>query len=153
MISMQLLSRRAVFRPKIFTKISRNSFAQSQPKFTHSVINRRNFGSRNTLDGMNPDQVIYGILGLNIGVFFMWQTAETSEKRRFMVENFTTSYMHMTSGRLYTLLTAAFSHQSAIHFATNGLGLYFFGREVCHMLGPRRFLTFYVGSAGITSSK
>ncbi|ETV88755.1 hypothetical protein H257_00267 [Aphanomyces astaci] len=99
------------------------------------------------LDSFNSDNVIYGLIGVNALVMCMWQKADTTAKRHFMVSNFTTSPAHIKTGHVHTLLTAAFSHADAIHFFGNMTGLFFFGREVCAILGPKRFLGLYLGSA------
>ncbi|RHY32736.1 hypothetical protein DYB32_002294 [Aphanomyces invadans] len=103
------------------------------------------------VESINPDHVIYGLIGINGLVLFMWQTADTYSKKQFMLTNFTTSPAHVMSGRVHTLLTAAFSHMDAGHFFGNMLGLFFFGREVCYSLGPKRFLGLYLGSAVVAS--
>ncbi|RHX98050.1 hypothetical protein DYB25_006501 [Aphanomyces astaci] len=99
------------------------------------------------LDSFNSDNVIYGLIGVNALVMCMWQKADTTAKRHFMASNFTTSPAHIKTGHVHTLLTAAFSHVDAIHFFGNMTGLFFFGREVCAILGPKRFLGLYLGSA------
>ncbi|EQC35854.1 hypothetical protein SDRG_06604 [Saprolegnia diclina VS20] len=116
------------------------------------AIPTRSFTSRRSvLDRIEPDHALYGVLGLNGAVFLMWQTAQTREKKAFMVENFTTSLMHLKAGRVHTLVTSVFSQMSTSHFLMNGVGLYFFGREVSHMIGAKRFLGLYVGSAVVAS--
>ncbi|EGZ08335.1 hypothetical protein PHYSODRAFT_434799, partial [Phytophthora sojae] len=51
----------------------------------------------------------------------------------------------------YTLLTAMFSQMSLGHLGANMLGLYFFGRQIAEVLGPRRFLYLYL-VGGVLSS-
>ncbi|OQR92028.1 serine protease family S54 [Thraustotheca clavata] len=102
---------------------------------------------RSVIDRMEPEHALYGIVGANGLVFMMWQTSQTWEKKKFMVENFTTSLSHLKAGRVHTLVTSAFSQMSTSHFLLNGLGLYFFGIEVCRLLGAKRFLGLYLSSA------
>ncbi|OQR83896.1 serine protease family S54 [Achlya hypogyna] len=113
---------------------------------------RRSFATfRNPLSRVDPDNAVYGLLGLNGAVFVMWQTSQTHEKKRFMVENFTTSFMHLKAGHFHSLVTSAFSQMSMSHFAMNALGLYFFGRPVAQMLGAPQFVGLYLGSAVVAS--
>lgn len=44
----------------------------------------------------------------------------------------------LRAGRLWTVLTAAFSHQDLWHLGGNMLGLYFFGRDVGRLFGGKR---------------
>jgi len=99
----------------------------------------------------SSDSIIWGLMAVNGGILCLWQTANTYEKQRFMFQHFTTSYMHIESGKLHTLLTAAFSHRDPMHFVINCVGMYFFGRPALYILGPKRFLSLYMGSAAIAS--
>ena len=72
--------------------------------------------------------------------------------RRFMNSHFTVSSGGVIKqGRVHTLLTAMFSHQSGWHLFANMFTLYFFGSEALLLLGARRFLSLYIGG-GIFSS-
>lgn len=44
----------------------------------------------------------------------------------------------LRSGRLWTALTAAFSHRDLMHLGANMVGLYFFGRGVGRMFGGKQ---------------
>ncbi|KAL6066384.1 hypothetical protein QOT17_009573 [Balamuthia mandrillaris] len=99
---------------------------------------------RNTLGGTF---VIYSLLAINAGVFYMWR--EMSEY--WMMDNFTTSWENLYKDRPYTLLTAAVSHRDLSHIACNSMGLYFLGVPLISLIGPVRFLAIYA-AAGICGS-
>lgn len=50
----------------------------------------------------------------------------------------TVSIEGLRAGRVWTVLTAAFSHQDIWHLGGNMLGLYFFGRDVGRLFGGKR---------------
>ncbi|KAF0742348.1 hypothetical protein Ae201684P_008231 [Aphanomyces euteiches] len=158
MMSLRKLSRCVVSRTGTFKQVHgtfspsiathRAMKSPSLPMVPHRRFT--NYASR-SLESLNPDHVIFGIIGVNGIVWFMWKTADTREKQKFMIQNFTTSIGHLMQGRLWTPLTAAFSHMDGGHFCVNMLGVYFFGREVCAVLGTKRFLGLYLGSAVVAS--
>jgi len=53
--------------------------------------------------------------------------------------HFLCSRAHIQQGRLYTLLTSAFSHQRPLHFFGNILGVYVVGGTVAQALSPGEF--------------
>ena len=53
--------------------------------------------------------------------------------------------------QLWTLVTAAFCHGGLFHILWNMLFLWWFGRELERMYGPREFLAFYLTAAVIAS--
>lgn len=57
----------------------------------------------------------------------------------------------LRAGRLWTVLTAAFSHQDLWHLGGNMLGLYFFGRDVGRLFGGKRLLALYLAGAAAGS--
>ncbi|TMW57314.1 hypothetical protein Poli38472_003239 [Pythium oligandrum] len=98
------------------------------------------------------DHVILGLVVLNCAVTFNWQKVKRFPSRQpVMLRHFTTSTKHLEEGRYYTLLTSVFSHADLGHLFANMVGLYFFGTQMCAVLGPRRFLGIYLGS-GVLSS-
>ncbi|KAE8898574.1 hypothetical protein PF005_g21495 [Phytophthora fragariae] len=106
----------------------------------------------------SSDTVVLGLVSANVLVTIGWMKAQTSSARhptqlpmKLMLTHFTTSTQHLKEGRYYTLLTAMFSQASLGHLGANMLGLYFFGREISHVLGPRRFLGLYL-VGGVLSS-
>lgn len=97
--------------------------------------------------GGNPQNVVWGLIGVNLVVFGMWQTTD----QRFMANNFMVSVNSVLSGRLHTILTSAFSQARFDHLAMNMLGLYFFGTEIAQLFGGRWLLNLYL-AGGIAGS-
>jgi len=98
--------------------------------------------------GPSPDQILWGLIGANVGVFALWKTANPF----FMYQHFTCSPEGLAvHHRFHTLITCVFSHESIWHLGANMLGLYFFGGELVALLGARTFLSMYFG-AGVLSS-
>lgn len=50
----------------------------------------------------------------------------------------TVSIESLRAGRVWTALTAAFSHRDLVHLGANMITLYFFGRDVGHLFGGKR---------------
>ncbi len=92
--------------------------------------------------------VIPAIIGLNIIVYLGWQFGDP----RFMQENFLISLPHLQSGKFWTLLTAAFSHNRFFHIFLNMFILYGFGRVLEARWGPRRFLFVYLAACLVSSA-
>jgi membrane associated rhomboid family serine protease len=99
----------------------------------------------------SPEGVVYALMGANGVVYFLWATTQTQGQLARMATHFTTSARHLDHGLYHTLLTSVFSHKDFGHLFVNMFGLFFFGREISHLLGPRRFLGLYLAS-GIVSS-
>lgn len=116
------------------------------------LIRARKLSSRHALP-VSDGNVIYGLIGVNACVFGAWHMAETDYRQlRMMDKHFLLSYNNFwREGRLHTLITSVFSHQSFGHFAGNMLTLYFFGSSAIAILGARHFLTLYFGG-GLFSS-
>ncbi|MCF6313205.1 MAG: rhomboid family intramembrane serine protease [Verrucomicrobiales bacterium] len=53
------------------------------------------------------------------------------------------SWLQLQEGKIWTPITYMFLHGSFLHLGGNMLGLFFFGRNVLTLLGPRHFLTIY----------
>ncbi len=53
----------------------------------------------------------------------------------------------LAHGRVWTLVTYVLLHGGLLHLLFNCLGIFFLGREVLPLLGPARFVQFYLGSA------
>ncbi|KAG9323332.1 hypothetical protein KVV02_004540 [Mortierella alpina] len=110
------------------------------------------FSSNFSVDSSN--KVVYSIVAINIAVFATWQYAEENAKRfrdgrlyYFMYRNFTNSAQNLKEGRVWTLVTSAFSHKEWYHIILNTMVLLSFGDPVWRMLGTRKFLAVYLGSA------
>ncbi|KAF9152417.1 hypothetical protein BG015_005279 [Linnemannia schmuckeri] len=114
------------------------------------------FAGNFTIDSSN--KVVYTIMAINVTVFGVWQYAEGNAKRfhdgrlyMFMFRHFTDSLQNLKEGRVWTLVTSAFSHKEWYHILLNTMVLLSFGDPVWRLLGTRRFLAVYLGSA-ITAS-
>lgn len=100
---------------------------------------------------VSSETVVLGLITANVAVTMLWLTAHSPRKRQRMMAHFTTSSLHLARGQYHTLLTSVFSHADVGHLLANMVGLFFFGRQMCDVLGARRFLALYVGS-GVFSS-
>lgn len=110
------------------------------------------------MNNMDPNKVLWSVIGTNVGVYLLWQYAINSYKQfgdahwlNIMRKHFISSPEAMHNGRYHTLLTSAFSHKSLDHLGLNMLVLYSIGQGVIEAIGASRFLILYAG-AGITAS-
>jgi membrane associated rhomboid family serine protease len=92
------------------------------------------------------------IIGLNVLVFFAWQsTSLVPGLFEFMTENFLVSTSHIVHWRIWTLVTAAFSHSELWHLALNMFVLWSFGTVLESLWGTRVFVLFYLAAAVVAS--
>eukprot|EP00922_Rhytidocystis_sp_ex-Travisia-forbesii_P019396 GHVS01028729.1.p1 GENE.GHVS01028729.1~~GHVS01028729.1.p1 ORF type:complete len:348 (+),score=33.27 GHVS01028729.1:98-1141(+) len=105
-----------------------------------------------------PFKVTYGIIAANVAVWGLWQVArpETFDFRnaqftcdglisqKFMDRHFTCNWQRLQSGGLDTLILANFSQSQFLHMAVNMVGVFFLGRFLEQLLGPRAFLQSYM---------
>jgi membrane associated rhomboid family serine protease len=92
------------------------------------------------------------IIGLNVLVFLTWQaTSLVPGLFEFMTENFLVSTSHILHGYVWTLITAAFSHNELWHLAINMFVLWSFGTVLEHLWGTRVFVLFYLAAAVVAS--
>ncbi|KAF8171820.1 hypothetical protein BJ912DRAFT_860398 [Pholiota molesta] len=110
------------------------------------------------LDKIPQNAIFYGIIVLNSAVFMMWFMAHQQWKQQrdpseifWMQRNFTNSWNNIVSGRIWTPLTACFSHENLPHILLNGFTFFFMGPTVLEILGSRQFIFLYLG-AGMFSS-
>ncbi|KAH9938422.1 uncharacterized protein B0H18DRAFT_866411, partial [Fomitopsis serialis] len=96
--------------------------------------------------------IVWGILGLNGIVYLMWNWAHVQYRSTGdpsglfnMIRNFTVSAQNLSAGRIWTLLTACFSHEDTTHIFVNAFTFYFMAPTVLRLLGNVRFLGFYMG--------
>ncbi|CAI5731462.1 unnamed protein product [Peronospora destructor] len=114
---------------------------------------------------VSGDLMVLGLISANVAVTFGWFRAQASPPRhlaqpmrrfqlsmRTMLTHFTTSTQHLQEGRYYTLLTSMFSQATLGHLGANMIGLYFFGRQLCDVLGYRKFLGLYLASGVLSSA-
>ncbi|KAG7393427.1 hypothetical protein PHYPSEUDO_009631 [Phytophthora pseudosyringae] len=121
--------------------------------------------SRRQSRAVSGDVMVLGLVAVNVAVTTGWMRAQAPPPRhpveklrsfrpamRTMLTHFTTSTQHLQEGRYYTLLTAMFSQATLGHLAANMIGLYFFGRQICDVLGHRKFLGLYLASGVLSSA-
>jgi membrane associated rhomboid family serine protease len=63
----------------------------------------------------------------------------------WMQANFTNSWQNLKSGRIWTVITACFSHRDWAHILFNGFTFFFMAQPVLTMLGTRQFIFLYLG--------
>jgi membrane associated rhomboid family serine protease len=88
------------------------------------------------------------IIVLNVIVFLAWQFAPPSIMREHFLVSWSGVFEH---GRVWTLLTAAFSHQGVWHIAWNMIYLHWFGIELEQIYGRRNFTLLYIYAALVSS--
>jgi rhomboid-like protein len=96
----------------------------------------------------HPREVVYGLIGINLAVFLMWQS------RNARLLKYVTRY-----GLLYKdsnfnkwgMLGSAFSHQGFMHLFLNMFVLWNMGLPVAQMLGTGKFLEVYFDGAIMSS--
>jgi membrane associated rhomboid family serine protease len=93
------------------------------------------------------EQVLWALLGLNVAVFVAWTQVRGTFLQLLMAEHFVVSVESIARLRVWTLLTAEFSHRDPTHLLFNLIGLWTFGRRVADALGVRGLLLLYVGGA------
>ncbi|KAL3139415.1 hypothetical protein ABBQ38_003746 [Trebouxia sp. C0009 RCD-2024] len=103
------------------------------------------FGYRRSYSIWDGDNVLYGLIAANLAGFLLWQSYPG-----LMYRYATVSVNSVREGRVYTLLTSAFSHKAFGHILANMFTLYFFGRNMSHVLGGKKLLLLYLagGLAG-----
>src|SRR5262249_40804542 len=108
---------------------------------------------------MERGTVCKWLIGINVVVFILQMLTRTSgvdphTERFFQQEGFLTDALILNvdkvlHGQVWRLLTYAFLHDtgSIWHILFNMLFLWWFGRDVEDLYGPREFLVFYLVSA------
>ena len=98
------------------------------------------------MTGRTPN-VTLAIIAINVVVFIAWYTLPL----QFMVEHFLVSRAHLAAGHYWVLVTSVFSHNMLLHIMINMFVLWSFGGVLEQLLGPGRFLRFYL-TAGVVAS-
>lgn len=97
--------------------------------------------------------VVPVVIALNVVVFGLWWAATAGGAlERFLAENFVVSTLHLAQGRVWTLLTAEFSHIESWHLFLNMFVLWSFGSILERLWGRLRFLAFYLVAAILASA-
>ncbi|GAA5897252.1 hypothetical protein JCM8208_003770 [Rhodotorula glutinis] len=119
---------------------------------------RRDPNWRDRIDAIPGHYLVFGLIALNVGVYGAWQYGNALAVRfrdaswlKFLQRNFTVSWHNISSGRVWTLVTSAFSHEGTSHILVNMLSLYFMAPAVMAILGNSAFLGLYL-FAGVTAS-
>ncbi|DBA89210.1 TPA: hypothetical protein ACH3X1_016357 [Trebouxia sp. C0004] len=156
-----LLGQQSVPHSRPFVASSRNGLAcaQKQHRTLISQASSRSMWQRHCYssgygrgygrgDGSywDGDKVLYSLIAVNCAGFFLWQSDPNLMERHAMV-----SINSIREGRMYTLLTSAFSHASLNHLFANMFTFYFFGREIGLLFGGKKLLALYV-AGGIVGS-
>jgi membrane associated rhomboid family serine protease len=102
-----------------------------------------------TDSGGRGGSVVGAILFVNVVVALLWLTSTPSLP--LLADNFLISWTHLTRGRVWTLLTSVFSHNMLFHLLINMIVLTSFGPPLERLMGPWRFLAFYL-AAGLVGS-
>ncbi|GAA6013831.1 hypothetical protein JCM10207_008207 [Rhodosporidiobolus poonsookiae] len=116
-------------------------------------------GWRERIDRLPEGWILWGLLGINLAVFLVWNYATQLATRfrdaslwRAMQRNFTVSWQNLSQGRIWTLVTSAFSHEGTSHILVNCLSLYFLAPAAMSILGNAGFLSLYLFSSVISSA-
>lgn len=72
-------------------------------------------------------RLLWGIVGVNCGVYALWKITNPATRLHFMYRHFTTTTMGLRQGRVHTLITSSFSHMGAVHLGLNMYPLVHFG--------------------------
>ncbi|KAJ2881590.1 hypothetical protein IWW38_005778 [Coemansia aciculifera] len=106
------------------------------------------------LSNLTPESAVYLLIAANGVMFLVWTSANQrlrslgdASMLRWLTRNCSTMWVNLAEGRIWTLVTPAFSHVEPMHLFINMFVLYSFGTDVARMLGPGRFLGFYLGAA------
>ena len=99
------------------------------------------------LPNMEGEQMLWSIMGANAFVFACWHALDPN----IMRQNFLVSEESVYSGRVHTVVTAAFSHYNLGHLGANMFALYYFGRDLSRMFGPKYLLNLYLAGGVVAS--
>jgi membrane associated rhomboid family serine protease len=95
-------------------------------------------------DVERSNQVVWGLIAVNVAVFVLWNASRGTVLQAFMADHFLVSLESVVHLRLWTLVTASVSHRDPMHLLFNLLMLYGFGRGVGQALGWRTLLHLYL---------
>lgn len=129
----KLASRPSFFRPNATPKLSR---------FTSRSYS--SYPSGSNLPGGGARRAIWVCIGINTAVFAGWQYALPNtylgasshlDLARFLSSNFILSLEHVEAGRVWTVITSAFSQAGLGHYAANMISMYAFGSVLSYAPG------------------
>ncbi len=93
---------------------------------------------------MRAPKIVRLIIFLNILVFMLWIAAAYLGNVSFMMDHFLVSWNSLAEGRIWTLVTSAFSHNAIFHIVINMFVLRGFGSVMSLEMGEKKFLFFYL---------
>ncbi|GAA5828959.1 hypothetical protein JCM5353_005184 [Sporobolomyces roseus] len=115
-------------------------------------------GWKDKINSVDQKWILGGLLAINVAVYAAWAYGQELATRfrdaswiRFLQRNFTVSWQNISSGRVWCLLTSAFSHEGTGHLVFNMITLFFMAPPVLAMLGNVGFLSLYIFS-GLSAS-
>ena len=125
----------------LLVHIQKCTIRQQQSFRTHASVkslwqrgyDTSGFGYRRSYSIWDGDNVLYGLIATNLAGFLLWQSYPG-----LMYRHATVSVNSVREGRVYTLLTSAFSHNAFSHILANMVTFYFFGRSMAHILGGKK---------------
>ncbi|CAO3657276.1 unnamed protein product [Mucor hiemalis] len=95
-------SKRNYIRPHYYANDSLSNAINRQKNPIHRI--------GRVLNNMDPNKVLWGVIGTNVGIYFLWQFAINSYKQfgddgwlNFMVMNFMNSPAHLENGNSYII--------------------------------------------------
>lgn len=130
-----------------------------QSVFQHSIF-RRAFSIGRSRDPYasfySARREVWAIIGVNVAVFGAWRYAIAKKDQKLLrglTENFTTSLNNWKEGRVWTLVTSAFSHIQPMHLAFNCITFYAFGTILATVpaVGSGHIFALCMGSAIVGS--
>jgi membrane associated rhomboid family serine protease len=104
---------------------------------------------RDVAGGRHSTPVTNAIAAANAVVFLLWLLPAVPTG--FMAEHFLISWSHLAAGRVWTILSAVFSHNLLFHLLINMIVLFSFGAPLERLLGPVRFLAFFLAAGAVGS--
>ncbi len=93
--------------------------------------------------------VVNALAMVNVVVFLVW--IWEGVPLEVMAGHFLVSWEHLVAGRVWVLLTAVFSHVLLFHLLVNMIVLLSFGPPLERVMGPGKFLVFYLVAGAIGS--
>jgi membrane associated rhomboid family serine protease len=78
---------------------------------------------------LDPNKVVWSLIGANAAVFMLWRVDPLFARQHFVVS------LYSSVHRPWTILTSSISHADFGHFASNMVTLYFFGSSLGRVIG------------------
>lgn len=88
--------------------------------------------------------VTLGLIAINVIVFIHQSLLSSVQLNEFIVQYGAVPYYISSGSHLATILTSMFLHGGVMHIAGNMLYLYIFGDNIESVMGPVRYLFFYL---------